>query len=151
MFETLATSYPKMKTSLETRSFVPGTHNSSLIRRVVNDYHKNKAFVIEASGNCSSFPLHDPMTGPCVPDDAIFVGTSTMGLNLSLRYNTWVIRYSGPSDGKVIFSFSDKECAPLVEEIKGIFNGIAVSTTIIFSSYEASLKNPTVFDVPAGC
>ena len=46
-----------------------------------------------------------------------------MGLNSAVTFNTWVIHYSGPSDGNVTFSFSEKECAPLVEGIKGVFNG----------------------------
>ena len=33
---------------------------------------QNNIFVIEASGNCSSFPLHHPMTGPCVPGKKIY-------------------------------------------------------------------------------
>ncbi|XP_069124592.1 uncharacterized protein [Argopecten irradians] len=113
------------------------------------DYNQNITYTIH-DGSCSKSASYQPAQSPCIPDDAVLIGTQVLGSsNNSLAINTW--RVTTPLLEYKITVTNDT-CSFVQETFYGVLSpGVSGSTTFLLSDItEGALPNG-IFQVPPEC
>ncbi|KAK6169975.1 hypothetical protein SNE40_018481 [Patella caerulea] len=147
-FSHIAEDFEAKLLATTTFQFSPG--NSSIpLSRVVQDFNQGIQYVIY-SDKCTSQKLQYTMQGPCVPDDAEFLGSNIIGYQpKTLNINGYRWKFAN-QEAYIAMTFSD-DCTPLVESIIGTINGGPVDRTYIFNQYQKTITDRSIFNIPATC
>ncbi|KAK6169978.1 hypothetical protein SNE40_018482 [Patella caerulea] len=147
-FTKLAEDFEAKLLATHTFNFVPGT-SSTPLRRVVQDFNKLKQYTIYGN-TCTVKNIEYEMQGPCIPDDAVVLGSSNMGFELdSIDITSYSWSFAN-QNATLVMIFTD-DCVPLVQAIGGTLNGAPVDTTYVFTQYSNTIADRSIFDIPANC
>ncbi|KAK7112557.1 uncharacterized protein [Littorina saxatilis] len=127
-----------------------GTFNKD---RVIMDFSKGTMYTIsgEHDSNCVRTSMTWPMPPKCIPDDAAYLGSTYLGPVNALPYDGWKFIYPG-TKANLTMAFSTTGCVPIVEGLYGqLGSDLTADYVFLFTSYEPSIGNPAVFDIPKSC
>jgi len=113
---------------------------------VINFYANNTGYVItftNGKNECKKIALNQQMTQFCVPNNAQYLNTVTIGGSLSV--DNWSATESSESG---FLSMTSTGCIPV--SYTGVFSRYNVDN-VGYVNYVAGISNSSIFNVPAIC
>ncbi|PVD38903.1 hypothetical protein C0Q70_01528 [Pomacea canaliculata] len=125
-----------------------GVSNYTLLE--VIDFNKGKEYIIPWNDPTKCFVVNWPI-GPtrCIPDDAMYLGSTYLGPVSTLPYDGWRFKLPG-ANITISLAVSTSGCVPIVEGIR-INDNPRGDELFLFTEYEPRIRNPDWFDLPSSC
>ncbi|CAH1795200.1 unnamed protein product [Owenia fusiformis] len=120
----------------------------------INDYVKHVSYQIDDSDGCQKSQI-DNMTKQCVPGDALFEGSATLGAKgAALPVDIYSYVMPGLNfQTRATVSKSKSQCIPISMQL--VAGGVEADSGTIWNveahNITAGIKDPSVFEVPAKC
>lgn len=147
-----AYDFYRKKTGVEHHIRLP--NGTEQVSKSLLDYNQDMIFVETSNTTCYAQKLGVPMETPCVPADAVYLGTSRIGYaNEAIVVNTW--EYTPPGTDIVYKrTFTKDGCVPVAFAYYGTVNGVPKNGVQLYSDYNPGIADPTILDIdvdPAYC
>ncbi|XP_046352593.2 uncharacterized protein LOC124132636 [Haliotis rufescens] len=119
------------------------------LNTVVTAYSKKVRYNISPDGQCTKENITDIMMHNCIPETAIYRGSSFVGDQWAmLRTSGWHFPIGSLN---ITISVTDYDCVPVFMSVVGISSSSQVNTLLYFNGHKAGITDPTAFDVPSNC
>ncbi|CAH1802946.1 unnamed protein product [Owenia fusiformis] len=122
----------------------------------INDYVKHVSYQIDDINGCQKSQI-DNMTKQCVPGDALFEGSATLGgegVTLPVDIYSYIMPGLGFKTRATVSKSGLSECVPIGMQL--VLGGAELDSVAMIWNVEAhnitaGIKDPSVFEVPAKC
>ncbi|ESO84142.1 hypothetical protein LOTGIDRAFT_155467 [Lottia gigantea] len=125
--------------------------------KIIMDFRQQLEFAIE-KGNCTVIPVKESMQKPCIPKNATYLGSNSIGYaDEAIEFTSWEFETPN-SDVSTKLTVSSKGCVPLTQSMY-VNRGMCLHTTpnnktavsYTFANFKPMITNDAVFQIPANC
>jgi len=116
---------------------------------VLQDYNNMKQYITMGDGSCYVQPWMEAMIPPCIPDNATFVGSVTLGEGAGALKGNAFRFMQGQAQAQVVVSADT--CTPITDARGGFFDGEQQQRDLMYYNFQSSIADMSKFVVPANC
>ncbi|KAI8796770.1 ependymin-related protein 1 isoform X1, partial [Biomphalaria glabrata] len=119
--------------------------------KTIMDYKHGKLYTVNGD-ECRQAPLNSGMLEPCMPDNAVYLGTSYVGQESnSANFDTWYFKRNDFNRNlEMTVSVASDSCVPIMEHIVGTI-GEGATNNLVFFTNVTSVTDVSVFNLPYTC
>ncbi|XP_048248462.1 uncharacterized protein LOC124132631 [Haliotis rufescens] len=141
--------YDGVNSSISIQYYEFGNTRRVRLNKTVTLYSKKVRYNISPDGNCTKKNITDLMLPYCIPDTALYRGSSYLGDEGSmLKIDGWHFPLGSLN---ITMSVSDYDCVPIIAGVAGMSDYSPFNTLLYFNGHKAGITDPTAFDVPSNC
>jgi len=116
-----------------------GTTGNTNAFKMLQDFNTMTSRITLADGSCYKGVIQDPMEPACIPDDALFLGSQTIGSgDKTIKTNAFEIQRPG---GNLTMVVEEGTCTPVYETRAGRFFGEDQQRTVMFYDFQPFISD----------
>ncbi|KAK6170579.1 hypothetical protein SNE40_018941 [Patella caerulea] len=140
--------YDRKMMALETHTRLPGGQYKLIT--VIMDFRQQLEFAIDGD-NCTVIQVKEGMQRPCIPNTALYLGTSSIGYGEEvIKFTSWEFK-TPESDVSTKLTVTAKDCVPLTQSMYGTVRGYKTAVSYTYANFKPRITDDSVFDVPSKC